>query len=211
MRERRNVQPNFFEEQPQKQAVEIKPTEFLIEELEFLRFLLKHCNTVIFEEEGENPNEIVEVKVSEYMIDELENDDLVPENPLFRKIFYEVKDNLDNENFDPWKYFVYHADSDVSKLATDLLSEKFIESKRWTKAGAFTEKEEEILDYLVPRIVYEYKLMRIKLMMAEIELAIDSASKENNFDRIIEEQSKYMNLKRVEKYLSEKLGSRAIN
>jgi DNA primase len=195
----------------QTQQPETILVEFLIEELEFLRFLLKHCNTVIFEEEGENPNEIVEVKVNEYMIDELENDDLVPENPLFRKIFYEVKDNLDNENFDPWKYFVYHADSDVSKLATDLLSEKFIESKRWTKAGAFTEKEEEILDYLVPRIVYEYKLMRIKLMMAEIELAIDSASKENNFDRIIEEQSKYMNLKRVEKYLSEKLGSRAIN
>jgi DNA primase len=211
MRERRDVQPNFFEEPPQKQVVEIKPTEFLIEELEFLRFLLKHCNTVIFEEEGENPNEIVEVKVSEYMIDELENDDLVPENPLFRKIFYEVKNNLDNESFDPWKFFIYHADAEVSKLATDLLSEKFIESKRWTKAGAFTEKEEEILDYLVPRIVYEYKLMRIKLMMAEIELAIDSASKENNFDRIIEEQSKYMNLKRVEKYLSEKLGSRAIN
>ncbi len=211
MRERRDVQPNFFEEPQQKQPEEIKPAEFLIEELEFLRFLLKHCNTVIFEEEGENPNEIVEVKVSEYMIDELENDDLVPENPLFKKIFYEVKNNLGNENFDPWKYFIYHADSDVSKLATDLLSEKFIESKRWTKAGAFTEKEEEILDYLVPRIVYEYKLMRIKLMMAEIELAIDSASKENNFDRIIEEQSKYMNLKRVEKYLSEKLGSRAIN
>lgn len=190
---------------------EIIPSELVIEELEFLRFLLKHCNTVIFEEEGENPNEIIEVKVSEYMIEELENDDLVPENPLFRKIFYDVKENLDNKNFDPWKHFVYHADSEVSKLATELLSEKFIESKRWTKAGAFTEKEEEILDFLVPRIIYEYKLRRIKLMMAEIELAIDSASKENDFDRIIEEQSKYMNLKRVEKFLSEKLGSRAIN
>lgn len=187
------------------------PAEFMVEELEILRFLLKHCNTVVFEEEGENPNEMVEIKVSEYMVEELENDDLVPENPLFRKIFYEVKENIDNQEFDPWKYFVYHADSEVSKLATDLLSEKFIESKRWTKAGAFTEKEEEILDFLVPRIIYEYKLRRIKLMMAEIELAIDSASKENDFDRIIEEQSKYMNLKRVEKFLSEKLGSRAIN
>lgn len=187
------------------------PAEFMVEELEILRFLLKHCNTVVFEEEGENPNEMVEIKVSKYMVEELENDDLVPENPLFRKIFYEVKENIDNQEFDPWKYFVYHADSEVSKLATDLLSEKFIESKRWTKAGAFTEKEEEILDFLVPRIIYEYKLRRIKLMMAEIELAIDSASKENDFDRIIEEQSKYMNLKRVEKFLSEKLGSRAIN
>jgi DNA primase len=67
---------------------------------------------------------------------------------------------MDNEQFDPWKHFIYHADSEVSQLATDLLSEKFIESKRWTKAGAFTEKEEEILDFLVPRIVYEYKLRR---------------------------------------------------
>lgn len=196
---------------PQVLPEEIKPAELRIEELEFLRFLLKHCNTVIFEEEGENPNELIDVKVSEYMIDELENDDLVPENPLFRKIFFDVKANLNNENFDPWKHFVYHADSEVSKLATDLLSEKFIESKRWTKAGAFTEKEEEILDYLVPRIIYEYKLRKIKLMLEEIEHAIDDASKANNFERIIEEQSKYMNLKRVEKFLSEKLGSRAIN
>ncbi|WP_372932180.1 DNA primase [Mariniphaga sediminis] len=193
---------------PQEEA---KTSDFLVEELEFLRFLLKHCNTVIFEEEGENPNEVHEVKVGEYMVEELENDDLVPENELFRKIFYDVKENLDNEQFDPWKHFVYHANADVSKLATDLLSEKFIESKRWTKAGAFTEKEEEILDYLVPRIIYEYKLRRIKLMMEEIERSIDAASEENNFDRVIEEQSKYMNLKRVEKFLSDKLGSRAIN
>lgn len=193
---------------PQEEA---KTSDFLVEELEFLRFLLKHCNTVIFEEEGENPNEVHEVKVSEYMVEELENDDLVPENELFRKIFYDVKENLDNEQFDPWKHFVYHANADVSKLATDLLSEKFIESKRWTKAGAFTEKEEEILDYLVPRIIYEYKLRRIKLMMEEIERSIDTASEENNFDRVIEEQSKYMNLKRVEKFLSDKLGSRTIN
>ena len=94
---------------------------------------------------------------------------------------------------------------------TSVFSDKFTESRRWTRAGAYTEKEEEILDYLIPRIIHEYKLRRIKMMMAEIEQAIDAASKENNFDRIIEEQSKYMNLKRIEKILSGQLGSRAIN
>ncbi|HKL31195.1 MAG TPA: hypothetical protein VJ919_01605, partial [Tangfeifania sp.] len=150
-------------------------------------------------------------KVSEFMVQELENDDLLPENKLFRQIFFDVKENLGNGSFDPWKHFIYHSDSEVSKLATDLLSEKFIESKRWTKAGAFTEKEEEILDFLIPKIIYEYKLRKIKLMMEEIEKAIGVAASENNFDSVIEEQSKYMNLKRVEKFLSEKLGSRAIN
>ena len=209
---REQAQQERQKSQPQTSAPEIKPSDFLIEELEFLRFLLKHCNTVLFEEEdSENPNESHEIKVSEFMVQELENDDLLPENKLFRQIFFDVKENLGNGSFDPWKHFIYHSDAEVSKLATDLLSEKFIESKRWTKAGAFTEKEEEILDFLIPKIIYEYKLRKIKLMMEEIEKAIGVAASENNFDSVIEEQSKYMNLKRVEKFLSEKLGSRAIN
>jgi DNA primase len=210
-REVREQRQKIRKAEPQAPPAERKSTGFLIEELEFLRFLLKHCGTVLFEEEGENPGEVYEVKVGEYMIEELENDDLVPENVLFQQIFYDVKENLENGKFDPWKHFIYHADSEVSKLATDLLSEKFIESKRWSKAGAFIEKEEEILDFLVPRIIHEYKLQRVKGMLAEIEQAIDVASKENNFDHVIEEQSKYMNLKRVERFLSDKLGNRTIN
>ncbi|MDD4107210.1 MAG: DNA primase [Prolixibacteraceae bacterium] len=185
-------------------------SEMLVEELEFLRFLLKHCNTVLFEKEGENPKDISKVTVGEFMVEELQNDDLVSENTLFRQIFNDVKNNLGNNRFDPWKFFIYHTDANVSKLATDLLSEKFIESKRWSKAGAYTEKEEEILDFLVPKIIYEYKLKKVKLMLAEIEKLIETASKEKNFDRVIDEQSKYMNLKRVVKLLSDKLGNRAI-
>lgn len=213
-KEQRTRQPGFHSEPPKPLPVEQeapKRTELLVEETEFLRFLLKYCNTILFEEEGEEPHEIIQVKVGEFMIQELEDDELVPENEDFRKIFYEVRENINNEDFDPWKHFIYHPDAAVNRLATDLLSEKFIESKRWTKAGAFTEKEEEILDYLIPKIINEYKLRKIKTMMEEIEKLITIASKEDNFDQVIEEQSKYMNLKRVEKFLSEKLGSRAIN
>ena len=195
----------------QKETPVAKPSDFLIEELEFLRFLLKHCNTPIFEEDGETPEETREMKVNEFMVEELENDDLVSENELFRKIFFEVKDNIKYEKFDPWKHFIYHDDSEVSKLATDLLSEKFIESKRWTKAGAYTEKEEEILDFLIPKIVYEYKFRKIRIMLSEIEKDINTASKTGDFDQVIEAQSRYMNLKRVEKELSDKLGNRAFN
>lgn len=213
-KEIRNRQDNTFHSQNkpvQPKQQEPEQQVLLVEEREYLRFLLKHCNTILYEEEGENTDEVFQVKVGQYMIDELEEDDLLPDNDLFKKIFYEVKQHLEQEDFDPWKHFIYHQDSAVSTLATDVLTEKFTESKRWSKAGAFIEKEEEILDYLVPRIIYEYKLRKIKHMMAEIEKAIDAAFKENNFDQVIEEQSKYMNLKRVEKFLSDKLGSRAIN
>jgi len=188
--------------------VEVKPSEFLVEELEYLRFLLKHCKVPLFEVDGGQPNETEILTVGEFMIDELEKDDLVSENPVFQQIFNEVRANLDNEDFDPWKHFIYHPSGDVSKLATDLLSEKFIESKRWTKAGAYTEKEEDILEFLIPKIIHEYKLQKIRIMLAGIEEEINRASKENDFEKVIEEQSKYMNLKRVEKFLSDKLGNR---
>jgi len=195
---------------PQPELPVEKSDEILIEELEFLRFLLKHCKSPLFEEETENPDEMRVISVSDFMVEELENDDLVSENPLFRIIFNETKEYADNQDFDVWKHFVYHANSEVSKLATDLLSDKYVESKRWNKAGAYTEKEEDILDLLIPKIVYEYKLRKIQELLKVIEEEINNASINNNFDKVIEEQSRYMNLKKVEKHLSDNLGNRTI-
>ena len=190
---------------------EIQPAQFLEEELVFLRFLLKFCKFPLFELEGETPGETELISVGEFMITELEKDDLISQNELFRIIFSDVKENLENADFDPWKHFVYHSNSEISALATDLLSEKFIESNIWKRGGGFTEREEDILDLLVPKIINEYKARKIRLMLPVIEDEINRAYLENDFDRVIDEQSKYMNLKRVEKDLSEKLGNRAMN
>lgn len=209
-----DLQKKEIREQPRRTPPQPEPPvqnlsgNLMVEELEFLRFLLKYCNAPLFEVESEHPSENRIISVGEFMIGELENDDLVSEQPLFQIIFKGVKENLENPQFDSWKYFIYHPNGAVSKLATDLLSEKFIESKRWTKAGAYTEKAEDILDLLVPKIIYEYKLKKIRLMLAAIETEINRASEENDFERVIEEQSKYMNLKKVEWFLSDKLGNR---
>ncbi len=193
------------------QPVTKEESGFIEEELVFLRFLLKHCNAPLFEEENEENNETEVWSVGEYMIYELEKDDLISENLLFQKIFNEVKANLDTANFDPWKYFVNHSDGEISKMAINLLSEKFIESNIWKRGGGFTESEEDILDWLVPKIIWEYKARKIGLMLPKIEEEISTAYQNNDFDKVIEEQSKYMNLKRVEKDLSDKLGNRTIN
>ncbi len=209
LRERSQKAAHQLQQQPAVPAE--KPSRLLIEEREFLRFLLKHCNAKVFEAEDEETKEVHLISVGEYMVDELETDELVSENKMFQLIFYEIRDNLDNENFDPWKHFIYHSENQVSKFVTDLLSDKHTESKRWTKAGAFTEKEEDILDILIPKIVNEYKFRKIKVMMAGIEKAIDAAATANDFDKVIEEQSTYMNLKRLEKDLAKHLGNRTFN
>ena len=188
-----------------------KPTQFLVEELEFLRFLLKHCKMPLFEIEGDNSNETVIISVGEFMIQELEVDELVSENPLFKKMFYEVSSILDSKDIDTWKYFTQHPDGEISQLATDLLSEKYVESKRWAKAGAFMEREEDILEVLIPKIVNEYKFNKIKILEADIEVQINIASDIKDYDKVFDLLNTMTNLKKVEKELAEKLGSRTIN
>lgn len=190
---------------------EVKMSGFLEEELVFLRFLLKYCNAPLFEVEGENPNEVEIVKVGEFMVRELEKDDLISQNPLFKKIFEEVGENLENPKFDPEKYFVSHPNNKVSQLAVDLLTTKYEESKIWKKGGGYTENEEDILDLLIPKVINEYKAVKIRMMLPDIEKEINTAFLANDFEKVIDEQSKYMNLKRVEKALTGKLGHRAMN
>jgi DNA primase len=197
---------------PQTQVLKvINPSELIEEELVFLRFLLKFGKTPLFEIEGENPNETETITAGEYMVGEIEKDDLISQNELFRIIFTDVQQNLGNPGFDPWKHFVNHPDSKISQLAINLLSDKFIESNIWKRGGGYTESEEDILDLLVPKVINEYKSRKIRMILSEIEEEINKAYQANNFDRVIDEQSKYMNLKRVEKELSEKLGNRTIH
>lgn len=196
--------------QPQIQKA-VNPSELIEEELVFLRFLLKFGKTPLFEIEGENPNETETITAGEFMVGEIEKDDLISQNELFKVIFTDVQQNLTTPGFDPWKHFVNHPNSKISQLAINLLSDKFVESNIWKRGGGYTESEEDILDLLVPKVINEYKSRKIRMILTEIEEEINKAYQADNFDRVIDEQSKYMNLKRVEKELSEKLGNRTIH
>ena len=66
-------------------------------------FLLKYYHYVVFESDDENPEEDININVAEYMMGELENDDLVPENRLFRKIYDEVKEYVKSINEKPFR------------------------------------------------------------------------------------------------------------
>ena len=132
------------------------------------------------------------------------------DNELINKILDLFIENLDNKSFNPSQFFIYNSNPQISQFATDLLAEKYTESKRWKKGGAFVEAEDEILDLLVPKIVQEYKMRKVKNMMRELEQQIQAAVQANNMETVMDCQNQYINLKKVEKFLSEQLGNRTI-
>lgn len=188
----------------------VHPEVLINEEMEVLRILMKYCFSPLFETETDIAGESEIVRVGDFIISQLVEDELVPEKPLFQTIFHEISVRMQDENFQPEKYFTHHPDAQVSHLAIDLLSEKEVASKRWSKAGSFFEKEEDVLEWLVPRIVNEFKLRKIKDMHMVLEGQIDELHRNNNDAELFEVLSKIQNLKKIERYLSDNLGSRAI-
>lgn len=180
-----------------------------IEEREIVRILLKYFQVEVFEAEDEAGNP-VPYSVGEFVISELENDGLSSDNELINRVLELFADNLGNTDFSPQSFFIHHPDPQISQLATDLLAEKYIESKRWKKGGAFVEEEHEILDLLVPKIVQEYKLGKVRHMLTDLEKQIAQTGTTENWDALMDYQNQYINLKKVAKHLSEQLGNRTI-
>ncbi|MBW8326331.1 MAG: DNA primase [Prolixibacteraceae bacterium] len=184
---------------------------FETEEREIIRFLMKYFHQEVFEMEDEETHEVKTYTVGVYVISELHTDGLVSVNPKVRAILSDMELNLDNKDFDPVKYFTQHPDSEISKYASTLLSEKYIESKRWSKGGAFIESESELLYLLVPKLIQEYKLKNVKMLLKKLEHQINEANKSNESEKIMDFLNQYQNLKKVMKELSELLGFRTIS
>lgn len=184
---------------------------FETEERELLRILLKYFHQDVFEIEDEETKEIHTYSVGVYVLSELQNDGLVSVNPIVQTMIAAMEQNVDNKDFDPVKYFTQYPDQNVSQYTSSLLAEKYIESKRWSKSGAFIESEQELLYVLVPKLIQEYKLKNVKVLLKKIENQINEANKNNDTEKFLEYMTQFQNLKRVMKELSEQLGFRTIS
>ncbi|HAQ21846.1 MAG TPA: DNA primase [Prolixibacteraceae bacterium] len=183
---------------------------FETEEREIIRILLKYFHQEAFEFEDEETHQLNKYSVGYYVLNELHGDGLISVNHKVRSILLAMEENLGNKEFDPIRFFTQHPDNEMSQYASNLLSEKYTESKRWSKSGAFIETESEKLYEIVPMLIKEYKLKNVKIMQDKLGQQINEASKNNDEERTRELQTQYQKLNEVINALSKLHGFRAI-
>jgi DNA primase len=184
---------------------------FETEEREIIRVLLKYFHQEAFEFEDEETHQVNKYSVGFFVLNELHRDDLISVNPKIISILSEMEKNLDNKEFDPIRFFTQHTDNEISQYASNLLSEKYTQSKRWSRGGAFVESESDLLYLLVPKLVQEYKLKNVKALLKKIENQISEASKSDQTEQLMDLMNQHQNLKKIVKELSELLGFRTIS
>ena len=176
-------------------------------EVALLRYIVRYGERILFQYTDEETNEDVVIRVSEYIRSELERDDLTFYTPLFKSMMDEAADRCRSEGFIANRYFLAHPDPNVSRLAANLISEKYQLSKYHTK---YRELEEDKLDQLVIRELYAFKDAYVLSQIKEIQAQIKSMQNNEDMDQVFELMKKLTRLNEIKNILSKELGERII-
>ncbi len=181
---------------------------FEVEEQEIVRFLIKYGDKSLFNKCEEVFDE--DISVGDYIINQLKEDELESLNPTYNKIFKLFEENKDREGFEAAKFYVSHMDSDVNQIASDLLSKEQSLSKIHTRFSQGNWEEEELLHTLVPKLLNELKLKKVKRLIEEKRVELKQVEQSKDVEKLMELMKTISRLQQLQSLFSKELGNRTI-
>lgn len=177
-------------------------------EIALLRYVVRYGERILFEYPDEKTNALVTTRVAEYIKNELEKDGIQIYTTILQQMLDEAVAHCKEEGFTAQRYFLAHPDSVISRVAANLLSEKYQLSKYHSKYRE-VEQEEEKLDQIVVRDIFALKEAYIlnEIKQKEEELKHLSSDETDKMFAIMKEITQ---LNEIKKILSKELGERII-
>lgn len=196
---------------PPASMIRTKPkrSPYEVYELALLRYIVRYGERILFQYIDEETNEEIVIRVAEYIRSELERDDLTFYTPLFREMMEEASERCAEEGFTASRYFLAHPSQNVSRLAANLISDKYQLSKYHSKYREL-EQEEDKLDHLVLRELYGMKDAYIMHQIKDIQTKIKETQSSGNMEETFELMKKLTRLNEIKNVLSKELGERII-
>ncbi|MFR9165464.1 MAG: DNA primase [Dysgonomonas sp.] len=169
-----------------------------------LYYLVRYGNERLFQKEepeednlsNKKPKQQIEedtTTVLEYIKFDLERDGLLFQNPLYRQMLEEAFAQVDDANFVPSRYFLSHQNQHISKIAADILEDRYELSKLHIKQfGENAKKEDTPLNEIrqlatsVPLVLTELKNAYILQSIKEITQQIIQKQEEGDMDGVME-------------------------
>lgn len=175
-----------------------------------VRYMIRYGFHDLFSEINEETGETETWKVIPYILTDLQNDEIEFQHPLYKKVIAEINHIFDQEGEHLTRYFLAHPDEEISRLAVDLVSEKYQLSKIHTKFQTIESEEEKLAD-LIPRALFELKDAITSLNIKHIREEIKKTAKEKNPERTTQLMSELNGLYSLKAALAKQLGERIVS
>ena len=179
---------------------------FYTKEKQLINMLVRYGERTMCYVESEEGEEIP-LTVTEYICADLKQDSLQFHNPTHRKLLDEAVTHLHDKDFCTERYFLAHPDPSISRMAADMLSDRYRLSKSNEQAIV---KDEERLHELIPHLLIDFKLAILEEDMKQTvqQLSLPEVAKDPQ--RAMEVMKHYKKLTETLKEMAKRAGDRVI-
>lgn len=182
---------------------------FYKQEVDLMRMLIRYGEKVMCMAEDEEGNEIP-VTVAEYIAEGLRNDSLGFHIALHRRVLNECVAHIHDSGFCAERYFVSHLDPEVSKLAAEMASDRYVLSKYHSRGQKIVTDEERLYE-LIPRLLVDFKLNIVTAELNHILKALTTNSEVSRDSKSAYEiMQRYKQLHEVRIVLARHAGDRVV-
>lgn len=161
------------------------------------------CN--VPDEEGKE----IPVTVIEFVVADLQQDDLAFHNPLHRRMLAEAAEHLHDEGFRAEHYFVAHPDPVISRLSTELISDRYQLSKYHYKNQKIVTDEERLYE-LVPLLTTNFKYAIVGEELKHMMRALQDPAVAHDETQCNALMKRYSELREVQSLMAKRLGDRVV-
>ncbi len=182
---------------------------FYKQEVDLMRMLIRYGEKVMCMAEDEEGNEIP-VTVAEYIAEGLHNDSLGFHIALHRRVLNECVAHIHDSGFCAERYFLSHLDPEVSKLAAEMASDRYVLSKYHSRGQKIVTDEERLYE-LIPRLLVDFKLNIVTAELNHILKALTTNSEVSRDSKSAYEiMQRYKQLHEVRIVLARHAGDRVV-
>lgn len=181
---------------------------FYQREQALVRMLIRYGEKIMCYLEDENGEE-QPLTVIECISTGLKEDELQFHNALDRRILKEAETHLQDAGFVAERYFLSHPDPDISKLAAEMVSDRYQLSKYHSKGQKIITDEERLYE-LVPRLLIDFKISIVEEEMKHTLQALSNPDIYNDPQKCQEIMEHYKDLQKVQIPMLQKAGDRVV-
>jgi DNA primase len=212
-RSAQNLEEAAFYESQMEQPMVAPTTDLLYhQEYDLIRILLHYgllytpFETTEVDDDGKEQVVEVEVPVAQLIAAEIERDELEFEHPVLKLIYEEIRDGVDNGVMHEDSYFLRHSNSDVARMAADIISRKYEVSPNWSVKNVRINHEVDKLNQAVMSSIYSYKRTKVNLDIYRIQSDIDRMSELGDDGEVAALMGIHIKLRNVTTMFAYKMG-----
>ncbi len=199
--------------QPQQQTASKWRQKFTENFLNLIQVIVRYGDEIMYENVDGS-----KLTAGDYIIGQLAADDIAAPTTLYQKILDEFNAHKNDAGFKAETFFKFHADPEISKIAIDLIADKYQLSSIFStqsvseNVSVHVKKRSinEELCELVPKLLLELKYTVINERIDQLEQTLKQAQADGNWDLIRELLATQPQLLDIKNQIARTLGNRVI-